>query len=204
MQELMVFGKERNILEKKLDYRIEKTYMGLHNAFTALLGEKRFENITVNELCQKAMIRRTTFYKHFADKYEYFVFYCKEVCESFHSQIPPELFPGNVQNYSLQMCRFLFRFMSEHKQLVNNIKESDLFPTLLYFLSEQITEDLLSAMRQGNSGAEPDPISMESAAAFYSGGFLGMLLHWDKKKYAYDEDLFISTRSRLVAENNHA
>ena len=94
--------------------------------------------------------------------------------------------------------------MSEHKQLVNNIKESDLFPTLLYFLSEQITEDLLSAMRQGNSGAEPDPISMESAAAFYSGGFLGMLLHWDKKKYAYDEDLFISTLSRFVAENNDA
>ena len=58
-----------------MDLRIQKTYMGLHNAFTDLLEEKRFENITVNELCEKAMIRRTTFYKHFADKYEYFTFY---------------------------------------------------------------------------------------------------------------------------------
>lgn len=120
--ETMVFGKKWNILKKKLDYQIEKTYMCLHNAFTALLGEKRFENITVNELCQRAMLRRTTFYKHFADKYEYFVFYCKEVCAAFHSQLPLELFPDNVQNYSLQMCSFLFRFMSEHQQLVNNIK----------------------------------------------------------------------------------
>ena len=61
-------------MEKKLDLRIQKTYQALHNAFTILLEEKNFEEITVNELCDAAMIRRTTFYKHFADKYEYFQF----------------------------------------------------------------------------------------------------------------------------------
>ena len=66
-------------MEKKTDLRIQKTYLALQNAFEALLEEKRFEELTVNELCDKAMIRRTTFYKHFADKYEFFAFYIREM-----------------------------------------------------------------------------------------------------------------------------
>ena len=59
-------------MEQKMDLRIRKTYLALHSAFTQLLEERKFEDITVNELCDRAMIRRTTFYKHFADKFDYF------------------------------------------------------------------------------------------------------------------------------------
>ena len=70
-------------MEQKTDLRILRTYRSLNEAFTGLMEEKRFEDITVGELCERAMIRRTTFYKHFADKYEYFTFYIKEMRESF-------------------------------------------------------------------------------------------------------------------------
>ena len=66
-------------MEQKTDLRILRTYRSLNEAFTGLMEEKRFEDITVGELCERAMIRRTTFYKHFADKYEYFTFYIKEM-----------------------------------------------------------------------------------------------------------------------------
>ena len=56
-------------MEVKLDLRIYKTYKALHEAFTEILEHKSFEDLTVNELCDKAMIRRATFYKHFADKF---------------------------------------------------------------------------------------------------------------------------------------
>ena len=59
-------------MEKKVDLRILKTHKALCETFSTLLEEKKFEEITVNELCQRAMVRRATFYKHFADKYEYF------------------------------------------------------------------------------------------------------------------------------------
>ena len=87
-------------MEKKIDLRVEKTYLLLHNAFTQLLEEKRFEDFTVNELCERAMIRRTTFYKHFADKYEYFTFYIKEVCAAFQDQLPPRCPDGRYENLS--------------------------------------------------------------------------------------------------------
>ena len=71
------------------DLRIQKTYLALHNAFTELLETKRFEEFTVNELCTLSMIRRATFYKHFADKYDYFAFYTKEMMEEFRRELPP-------------------------------------------------------------------------------------------------------------------
>ena len=92
-------------MEKKTDLRIQKTYLALQNAFEALLEEKRFEELTVNELCDKAMIRRTTFYKHFADKYEFFAFYIREMVSTFRDQLPPDVMDGEAAEYFLQMGR---------------------------------------------------------------------------------------------------
>jgi hypothetical protein len=40
---------------EKMDLQIQKTNMALTNTFFELLEEKRFEDITVNELCDRAM-----------------------------------------------------------------------------------------------------------------------------------------------------
>ena len=47
------------------DLRIQKTYAALTRAFTDLLKVKSFEQITVRELCDAAMVRTATFYNHF-------------------------------------------------------------------------------------------------------------------------------------------
>ena len=48
--------KECGILEKKKDLRVQKTYSALMAAFEALMAEETFD-ITVNELCARALIR---------------------------------------------------------------------------------------------------------------------------------------------------
>ena len=58
-------------MEKKSDLRVRKTYEALMRAFEDLLTGKTFDDITVNELCERAMIRRPTFYSHFEDKYDF-------------------------------------------------------------------------------------------------------------------------------------
>ena len=62
-------------MEEKTDLRIRKTYKALCDAFVTILEKKRFDDLTVNELCDEATIRRATFYKHFADKHDFFPFY---------------------------------------------------------------------------------------------------------------------------------
>lgn len=62
---------------ENLDLRVQKTYTSLIKAFEELLQEKAFEKISVKELCDAAVIRRPTFYKHFLDKYDFLTFFVK-------------------------------------------------------------------------------------------------------------------------------
>lgn len=62
---------------ENLDLRVQKTYKSLFETFEALLHEKEFEKISVTEMCNAAMIRRPTFYKHFLDKYDFLTFFIK-------------------------------------------------------------------------------------------------------------------------------
>lgn len=175
----------------KTDFRIEKTYLFLHNAFTELLEEKHFEDVTVNELCERAMIRRTTFYKHFADKYEYFTFYMKEVCAGFQDQLPPDVMTNDMNSYFLYMCRELLRFISKHEKLVMNVVDSNMFPLLLDSLSENIMYDVLNVLQQMESTKLLNTSQREGIAAFYSGGLLNTLRLWLKRGTSIDEEQFL-------------
>ena len=184
-------------MEEKIDLRIKKTYISLHNAFTLLLEEKRFEDITVNELCDRAMIRRTTFYKHFADKYEYFTFYIKEVVATFQDRLAPDVAEGEVDAYLLHMSRELLRFMKQHDRLVQNIKGSSMFPMLLSILLDQISLDVTQVLRRSKQGSM-ERKSIESVAAFYAGGLANTLFQYLKNDEPVDEDQFIKIISKFL------
>jgi AcrR family transcriptional regulator len=61
----------------KEDLRVKKTKKALYDAFMTLLSEKQFEDITVNELCDAAGVRRATFYKHYSDKFDFLTAYVR-------------------------------------------------------------------------------------------------------------------------------
>lgn len=189
-------------MEKKMDLRIERTYLLLHNAFTDLLEEKRFEEVTVNELCERAMIRRTTFYKHFADKYEYFAFYMKELCASFQDQLPPDVAGDELNPYFLSMCRELLRFIGRHEKLIRNVADSTVFPVVLDILSEQIADDVLRVQRRMKKTETVDKLHMEGLAAFYSGGLLNVLRLWLKRGTPIDEERLIQVISGFLEQKS--
>ena len=53
--------------EKPVDLRIRRTRKMLQDAFMALMAEKPFAEITVQDITERAMVNRGTFYDHFAD-----------------------------------------------------------------------------------------------------------------------------------------
>lgn len=185
-------------MEKKVDLRIEKTYRALYEAFTALLEEKRFEDFTLNELCERAMIRRTTFYKHFGDKYEYFLFYVRETCASIQDQFPPDVKNDNVNEYFLYMCRALIRFLDRHEKMVRNIMSSSMFPVLLDGLVEQIMNDVLKALRTSSAAKNLTAAQMENLAAFYSGGIVNTLRLSLRRGKKLDEEAFAASVARFL------
>lgn len=179
-------------MEKRMDLRTRKTYLALHNAFTELIEEKRFDELTVNELCDRAMIRRTTFYKHFADKYEYFTFYIREMVSTFQDQLAPDVMEGKANVYFLHVTQELLRFLHIHERIVSNIKNSSMFPLLLSILLDQITEDAVMILRRASPDMAKNMEMLKGTAAFYAGGVLSTFFRLMPEEGSANEALFLS------------
>ena len=54
--------------EKRIDRRVRRTRELLRNALTSLILEKGYERVTVQDICDRADVGRSTFYAHFQDK----------------------------------------------------------------------------------------------------------------------------------------
>ncbi|WP_312265954.1 TetR family transcriptional regulator [Neisseria sp.] len=50
------------------DLRVLKTQKAVQTAFVDLLYEKEFKDISVQEICDKALVNRNTFYKYYSGK----------------------------------------------------------------------------------------------------------------------------------------
>lgn len=63
------------------DLRIRRTRKLLLQALMELTVEKGFNNVTVRDLCERAMVNRSTFYRHYLDIYQLLDQYMGEVFE---------------------------------------------------------------------------------------------------------------------------
>ena len=68
---------------KKIDLRVKRTDKLILDTFMNLLKEKSFDDIRISDICNGAMIHRTTFYKHFEDKYNLLSYALKNIINGF-------------------------------------------------------------------------------------------------------------------------
>lgn len=184
-------------MEDKMDFRIQKTHLALHSAFTGLLEEKSFNELTVYELCDRAMIRRTTFYTHFADKYEYFTFYFREVVSTIQVRLAPDVMDGDLSEYLLHLIRELFCFFNDHAQIWNNIKSSSIYPLLPGILLEQITEGVTTMFRSACPSLVENSECLKSNIAFYCGGLLNILFQQMRDNSTLNEIAYLEIAEKL-------
>ena len=75
--------------EAQTDLRIRRTHHFLQAAMIELIAEKGFEAITVGDLTGRAMINRTTFYRHYQDKYDLVAKIFEETANHLVEQMKP-------------------------------------------------------------------------------------------------------------------
>ena len=82
-----------------MDRRQQKTRQAIFQALSGLLTEKRFHQITVEEIAQRANIGRSTFYAHFETKEELLAQMCREI---FSHVLAPRLEGEDTHGFSLE------------------------------------------------------------------------------------------------------
>ena len=168
-------------MNTKTDLRVQKTHKALYETFMLLLEEKKFEEITVQELCDRAMVRRATFYKHFADKYDFFALFVRQFQELMllqYTQKSDENSSSDTDNYHLFLFQRSLDFFSRHRDMVNSIVESSAFSTLLDILSEEIQRNILLYLTDKTETPPSPALSSHILACFYAGGIIQTLRYW--------------------------
>lgn len=86
------------------DLRVVKTHKLIRDAFVKLMDEKGFKNITVNDIANKAMINRSTFYLHYIDKYDLLNKTVAEAIQKIMQLVAPEthIISGKLEYDSFQ------------------------------------------------------------------------------------------------------
>ncbi len=172
---------------KREDARIIKTRTKLFSAFTALLSEKPFEEITINEICDKAEVRRATFYKHFRDKYDFLRVLTSHLVSEFETQ-------SSVQNiavpdFCIAFVRRLIHFILDNEKAINLIIKSNMQTTLVDIIIKEVYKHIYSWLDYATKNGTKLISNTDIVATMLSGGISTIIIKWftDDKRISPSE-----------------
>lgn len=185
-------------MEEKTDLRIRKTYKALCDAFVTILEKKRFDDLTVNELCDEATIRRATFYKHFADKHDFFSFFIRQKQDQFISQAKEETPPNGIYAYTLYLTQRSILYFKDHESLIQNILKSDMSASPLDIFNEEIHSNILSNLKEHQQRSCTFSVSPELLASFLSGGIFSTIRNSVLQPQLFNIDTIMENMSKVL------
>ncbi|QWT17791.1 TetR/AcrR family transcriptional regulator [Collinsella sp. zg1085] len=171
-----------------MDLRIQKTYRALNEAFTRLLAKRPYERIGVAALCDEAVIRRTTFYKHFRDKDDYLLFYLENVRREIlspHEHTAEDAHEDESASERRAILRRLTDFLLNNATIMDNILQSTMSGPLTAVICEAVADALRERYLTNDEPAQHD-----SRIEFAAGGITRLLTLW----WVSEERMELQTR----------
>lgn len=132
------------------------------------------------------MIRKSTFYKHFGDKYELLAFAVRQGQEKFNAQLSQERKNAEKIDYYIQLIEVVLDSLGANDALVQSAIQSNSFPLVLSILSDQIMLDIRERIREDEQSGEELPASPDIMTAFFVGGVMEAVRSWLKKGKSID------------------
>ncbi|MFD1672914.1 TetR/AcrR family transcriptional regulator [Agrilactobacillus yilanensis] len=134
-------------MAKKQDLRVIRTRKMIVDAFIKLVQENGFENLTVQEIADEAMINRATFYAHFKDKQDLYHYVFSFALDSIKEVLSIEILTTDhkvdISNVENMLSRF-FRLAQDNrgffKILTSSNNTTTLTETLRSVLQERYAE----------------------------------------------------------------
>lgn len=159
----------------KTDRRVLRTRNALGDALVALLQERNFEQITVQDVLDRAGVGRSTFYVHYRDKNDLFLSDVEdffEMCSSLlsrHNARPERLLPvQEVFTHIREMREF-------YAAVVRSGKINDVEILGRGFFARSIEERLQAA------GLKMESVQRSAKAHALAGSFFSLLNWWVDK-----------------------
>lgn len=159
------------------DLRVQRTKKALITTFSDLLETKSFENITIQDLCEKANVRRSTFYRHFNDKYDLLNHIVGTLIEYFRTLHLPEIDPKDPRQFFNKFMKDILFFISDNKAMVKSVISINIYSEVYQILYNQI---YAVVKRQIEFDKQIGQFYIDEFiyGEFLAGGILSVILNW--------------------------
>jgi len=115
--------------------RVRLSKQMLRNSLIEILGKKSIHKVSIREICDRAQINRTTFYKYYGSQYDLLADMENEVLVRISEYIGDNLNIERSENQIVKIVVFINENIELFKVLINNNEDPD-FPQKLFDLQE--------------------------------------------------------------------
>lgn len=164
------------------DRRSQRTRQLLSTALVALMGEKRYDEITVQEIIDRANVGRSTFYAHYLDKEDLLVSNVTDVLDTLSRQMerhelgtqrtPPSLAP-------------LFQHVQQHYALYKALVRGQGIDMLHKKGHERLRMNIEQHLQQVVAAAHPPTAPLPLVADYMAGAIFTLLMWWLEHELPY-------------------
>lgn len=179
----------------KEDLRQRRSKKHLSEALFSLMEERPFREISVVDICDRAMVHRTTFYAHFQDKDDLFRHVLGELLTSAAQTRSENRGKLGLRAGVMEEIRRSLDFFRVHRRFYLSGLSGGVSPEL------RVIEDTVSkAVEQlaGDLGFEPQMAGI--AGRFYAGGIVSLVRWWLENDMPVSEEELIGRISVLIPD----
>jgi probable dihydroxyacetone kinase regulator len=157
-----------------------------------MLESQSFKKITVNDICQRAMISRSAFYLHFEDKYS-LLRYC---IEDELGQWETVMGTTDIDTYLTFVLKELLKKQKFYYNTFVTEPDQELTELFQALFSRSFTARLQAMQAQGRT--IQGPVSIVSA--FYVGGIVCSIIQWIKNDFDISIEEMVQCQKNLLAD----
>lgn len=161
------------------DLRTLRTYTLLKKALLELLSKQSFDSIKVNDICNLAMIHRTTFYSHFSDKYELLDYVIKNLEEELLAGFDVTKYSSSREFYK-GLIDNLLEFLGANKLFFRNILNNNYGSGIITVFHNSAIKHILDLIEKEGKTNKNFNVPSIVIAEFYSGAVTSTILWWLK------------------------
>jgi len=176
--------------EKIESKRVQRTRRDISNAFISLLLERDFDDISIVDICETALITRATFYKYFEDKYH--------LVSCIIDDYKDKIFEDKLKHYEYTSTKDLFIYIAQVildmiednrdnlSKIYQHVKMQKLQQQVLNIIDLNLT-NILKEQKENMNFEVP----LKIISKFFAGGFTILALSFLEEPDVYKKEYII-------------
>lgn len=178
--------------------RQQRTQDHLYRAFIKLVKEKGFHHVSVTDIVAEANYNRTTFYKHFEDKFDLADALLTTMLTGLEEAVAiPYLYKRKIDSSELNHQSFhIVDYFYEQREFFELLTVSDTIPSLTTDLPLTILKIYKDQFRFDT--VNNSSVNMETFKLYTAFGFYGIIVNWVTTNFVQPKDELVEELIQLT------